>query len=276
MKIADVPLLAPYLPVSRQRLIVTIVALLVMTASVASALGRIESGSGRLSTEQLNIRGFDRIVVPGSWQIEITQGRFDVSVTVDDNLVDDLRVERRGDALVFAFRSGVRIARAPPRASVSMPELNGAAVSGSGSSGVRLGGLELQVSGSGHISGIDCAADQLRATVGGSGAIRLSSCSVERADLGITGSGVLELVDGRQCRAGHLALRISGSGDADLRGCSFAELGLALTGSGGARFALSRGDLSGSISGSGSIRYIDDLQTVDVRTSGSGRVVKEG
>jgi hypothetical protein len=225
------------------------------------------------------VRGFDRVEVPGSWEIEVTEGRFAVSVTVDDNLADELRVERRGDALVFRLRDGIRLGRSTLRGTVSMPELSGVAVSGSGSiefDGFRGGDLDLVVSGSGQILGANCAAGKFRATVSGSGAVRLSSCTVIDADLGISGSGTIELMDGASCRGDRLSLRISGSGDADLSGCTFGNVDLALSGSGDASLLMSDGNLGGSISGSGSIRYSGDPQTVDVRTSGSGRVVKEG
>ena len=65
---------------------------------------RGEEGSGTLVTERLALSGFTGIEVAGSWQVTVRPGPYDVQVTVDDNVVDDLRVEVRGDALHFGLR----------------------------------------------------------------------------------------------------------------------------------------------------------------------------
>ena len=76
--------------------------LLVLFAAAATAFGYAGRESGGLVTKQLDIRGFDRVSVSGSWDVEVGQGRFAVSVTVDAHLEDDLRVERRGATLVLS------------------------------------------------------------------------------------------------------------------------------------------------------------------------------
>ena len=151
-----------------------VAALLVTTATLSVGYAGRESGG--VVTKQLDISGFDRIAVPGSWDVEVTRGPFSVTVTVDDHLEDDLRVERRGNELAFRLRAGLRLRGVRTlRAAVAMPELSGAVVSGSGSGSIRFGGfrdtgdrpLDLVVSGSGSIGGDGCQTRQLQARISG-------------------------------------------------------------------------------------------------------------
>ena len=82
--------------------------------------------------------------------------------------------------------------------------------------------------------------------------------------------------DAAACAGDGVSLRISGSGTVNLRGCTFAGAEIRISGSGNGLLTLGSGDLTGSISGSGSITYRGSPTRVDVRTSGSGRVIKEG
>ena len=63
---------------------------------MAGASGVGEEGSGTLVTERLALSGFAKIEVAGSWQVTVRPGPYDVQVTVDENVVDDLQVEVRG------------------------------------------------------------------------------------------------------------------------------------------------------------------------------------
>ena len=67
--------------------------------------------------------GFAKIEVAGSWQVTVRPGPYDVQVTVDENVVDDLQVEVRSDALHFGLRPQVRLRRVTLRAQVTMPSL---------------------------------------------------------------------------------------------------------------------------------------------------------
>ena len=249
-------------------------------ASVAGASGLGEEGSRTLVTERLALSGFTGIEVGGSWEVTVRPGPYDVQVTVDDNVVDDLRVEVRGDALHFGLRPQVRLRRVTLRAQVTMPALDAVGISGSGDatfSDFESPSLRLSVTGSGDVRGSGISVGVLDAGVSGSGDVTLEGCASESASVSITGSGDVTLrgaPDGQP--TGALTLQISGSGSADLDGCPFASANVGITGSGSATLTLGSGDLTGSISGSGEVRYRGSPARVDVRTTGSGRVVKDG
>ena len=245
--------------------------------------GRVKSGSGNLITERLDIQGFTEITeieVPGSWEVDIFTGAFDVQVTVDDNVFNDLRVERRGNVLRFGLRPGTMFRHVTLRAQVAMPNLDAVQVSGNGHvafAGFQSSTLRTDVSGSGGVKADDCHLGVLEANVSGSGDIILDSCTVDFAAISISGSGGIALQgETAECVGESVSLRISGSGSADLRGCSFADADVRLTGSGDGWLTLGTGDLAGSISGSGSVTYHGAPTRVDVQTSGSGRVIKSG
>ena len=247
---------------------------------MAGASGVSEEGSGNLVTQRLSLSGFTGIEVAGSWQVSVRPGPYDVQVTVDDNVVDDLRIEVRGDALHFGLRPQLRLRRVTLRAEVTMPTLHAVGVAGSGVatfSEFESPSLRLSVTGSGDVEGWAIAVGALDAGVSGSGDITLEGCASESAGVSITGSGDVTLrgkVDDQP--AGALTLQISGSGSADLDGCAFASADIGITGSGSVTLTLGSGDLTGSISGSGAVRYRGSPARVDVRTTGSGRVIKDG
>lgn len=249
-------------------------------ASMAGASGLGEEGSGTLVTERLALSGFTGIKVGGSWEVTVRPGPYDVQVTVDDNVVDDLRVEVRGDALHFGLRPQVRLRRVTLRAQVTMPALDAVRVSGSGEAtfaDFESPSLRLGVSGSGDVEGSGISVGVLDAGISGSGDITLEGCASESAGVSITGSGDVTLHGASDEQpAGALTLQISGSGSADLDGCAFASANVGITGSGSGTLTLGSGDLTGSISGSGAVRYRGSPAGVDVRTTGSGRVIKDG
>ena len=249
-------------------------------ASMAAASGVSEEGSGNWVTQRLALSGFTGIEVAGSWQVTVRPGPYDVQVTVDDNLADDLQVEVRGDALHFGLRPQVRLRRATLRAQVTMPSLEAVGVTGSGDAtfvDFEIPSLRLSVTGSGDVEGSGVSVGSLVAGISGSGDITLQGCATESADVSITGSGDITLQGAADDQpAGALTLQISGSGSADLGGCAFASADIGITGSGSATLTLGSGDLTGIISGSGEVRYRGSPARVDVRTTGSGRVIKDG
>ena len=187
-------------------------------------------------------------------------GPYDVQVTVDDNVVDDLRVEVRDGTLHFGLRPQVRLRRVTLRAQVTMPALDAVGVSGSGDATFA-----------------EFESLSLRLSVTGSGDVEGSEITVGALDVGVSGSGDITLRGASDDQpAGALTLQISGSGSADLGGCAFASADIGITGSGSGTLTLGSGDLTGSISGSGEVHYRGSPARVNVRTTGAGRVIKDG
>ena len=176
-----------------QRLVVAVIGLgfVIGGAPGVVAEGGIEHGSGTLVTKQLTLQDFTEIEVPGFWEVEVTRGPYAVRVTVHDNVLDDLRVERRGSALRLGVRPGV-FRRLTLRAQVSMPQLVAIQVSGNGRVAVTAfaaPALRIGVSGSGTVHGSHCQVGALEVEVSGSGDVDLNGCTVEATTVSISGSG---------------------------------------------------------------------------------------
>jgi Putative auto-transporter adhesin, head GIN domain len=195
------------------------------------------TGSGTPATKTFDYTGFTGLRVDSAFRAEVTRGDASaVSVTVDDNIVQHLRVEVDGDTLRISLEPGYDYVGATLSATVTMPsltalEVTGAAkadvngfaagdpldlqASGDGSvtlTGARTGDVNLDVSGAADVSG-DLAAKQLGGNVSGAGEVTLTG-SAEALALEASGAGKLEL-GGLTAQLAHL--RLSGGATATVR-----------------------------------------------------------
>ena len=135
---------------------------------------------------------------------------------------------------------------------ITMPELKGLGVSGSGKAeikdAVKVEDLDLSVSGSGKIFTTDLMVSKLGCSISGSGDIVPGgSGTASKADISISGSGNYE---GGALKIESAEIHISGSGNCS---CNVTE------------------SLRASVSGSGNVTY-EGNPKVDAHVSGSGKV----
>jgi hypothetical protein len=135
---------------------------------------------------------------------------------------------------------------------ITMPELNGLGVSGSGKAEIKdafkTDDLNLSVSGSGKLYASEVTVSNLDCSISGSGDISLGSGgSSAKAGISISGSGNYF---GESFKIGSAEIHISGSGNCE---CNVAE------------------SLRASISGSGNVTYGGNPK-LDAHVSGSGKV----
>jgi hypothetical protein len=135
---------------------------------------------------------------------------------------------------------------------ITMPELNGLGVSGSGKAeikdAIKTGDLNLSVSGSGKLSASEVTASNLDCSISGSGDITLGSGgSSTKAGISISGSGNYF---GESFKISSAEIHISGSGNCE---CNVTE------------------SLHASVSGSGNVTYGGNPK-LDAHVSGSGKV----
>jgi hypothetical protein len=160
-------------------------------------LGEEIRGSGDVVTEEFPLTGFDKVDVSHAFRVDITQNNtFSVSVSIDDNLVEHLRVEKSGTTLKIGLAPNRDYVATHPTAEVTMPELTGLEMSG-GSRGTITGfestiGLSIDLSGASSLEGDIEAGDSLVDLSGGS-------------DLTLTGSGQDLTIDASGGSDGDLA-----------------------------------------------------------------------
>ena len=208
-------------------------------------------GDGDEVTEERLLGGFTRIELRTHADVEVTEGPVPaVSVTLDRNLQPYVTTAVEGDRLVIGSSRPIRN-RGPGKVVVSLPELRGFDLEGSGD--VRISGAEkdrdvaLSIEGSGDLAWSG-RAGKLEARITGSGNLRIRGA------------------------AGRLEAAIEGSGDVDARELAARSARLAIAGSGDIDATLEGGALAATVDGSGDIIWRGKAQVEVAAVSGSGSI----
>jgi hypothetical protein len=198
-----------------------------------------EEGSGVLVTRRIQVpSGIERVEIGDAFRSTIRIGPTVPSgeITIDDNLLDRLRVEVDGDTITIDLEGRVRDATL--RADIGLVGLRLLGVSGashvrvegqvaddltveaSGASEIEIGSVDLDelflnVSGASQVS-IEGAAGHLRAEVSGASRIALFAVKAEEAEVDVSGASDAELtvLDRLEARAsGASSVRYRGDPD---------------------------------------------------------------
>jgi len=203
--------------------------------------------------ENRNVSGFTRVSfgVPGNMYINIGN-EFKVTLEGDEDVIDDIITEVSAGRLVIKKENWRINMNEKVTINITMPELEGVGVSGSGRAEIRdavkAEDLSLSVSGSGKLYTSDIVVSDMKCGISGSGDIIMDGKgTVSRADISISGSGNYS---GEAATLGSVEISISGSGNCLV---SVSE------------------SLKASVSGSGNVTYTGSPR-VDARVSGSGKV----
>jgi hypothetical protein len=208
-------------------------------------------GSGRLTSEERQVFGFDRVHFANFGDLRIEQGdRESLKIEAEDNILPRIRTEIEDGRLVIHTERGVSISpTVPVRYTLVVRNIS-----------------ELELSGSGTITASPLRSPDLRVGLPGSGEIHLEQLDAERLHSEISGSGEIEL----RGTVTTQEVDISGSGDYEAGDLQSDSTRVRISGSGGAR-VWARESLSANISGSGDVRYYGSPR-VTKSVSGSGDV----
>jgi hypothetical protein len=227
--------MSPVSPAMNNHFRALFIGLLVTTGVVAgcSSIGGNPTvrGSGVVVSETRDVAGFSDVRVDGAGDVIIEQtGIESLTVEADDNILPLLQTKVVNGSLHVGVKQNVNIRTARPILyHVTVKQLNGAGVSGSGS--IRASGID---------------ADMFSADISGSGSASLSG----RADavvLTVSGSGSY---DASNLRSKSVKVNISGSGDAVVDASD--RLDATISGSGSVSYS-GTPSVSRHVSGSGSI-----------------------
>lgn len=213
--------------------------------------GSVVTGSGRLATREMDLKGFSRIEAGSAFVLDVAQAEDpSASITADDNLFDYLDVSVSGDTLHLGLRPGHSYQHVTMRAQIALPTLRGLQLSGASQasvSGLRSSeDLALDLSGASIMRG-DLEAGDLR--VDESGASRLE----------LTGSG------------GSLELHSSGASSARLIDLPVGDANVSLSGASSAELNAS-GLLNADLSGASRLEYTGSPTLGRAQTSGSSSI----
>jgi Putative auto-transporter adhesin, head GIN domain len=177
------------------------------------------SGNGSTITETRNISGFTAISASGSTNIYVSRGTtFKVEVRGYSNLVPYYETRLVNNILELGYKQNVNIKNDNTVALITLPELDGLSLSGSGSittTGAFNGhaNFSATVSGSGNIYFSSGTTQYFYSKINGSGGIYMLNMIADKADATIAGSGNTEITANNQ-----LKVKITGSGKVYYRG----------------------------------------------------------
>lgn len=192
----------------------TLVLTLVLSLSaLAAQAGKVPrrgiEGSGKLETRELDLATFDEIELGGAFDLHVTFGdRQKVSVTIDDNLWDNLAAEVKGGRLDLDWRKSCQ----PDRdclVEVVVKSLEEVDIHGACSAtieGFQGDRFTYNLSGAGDLT-MDGKVGELEIRVSGAGNADTRKLEARDVDVTVSGAGEAEVFAERSIRA-----RVSGVG----------------------------------------------------------------
>jgi hypothetical protein len=204
-----------------------IIAAVVVAVAVISTVLILEGwpgglvGSGDLETETYAFADFNKVEISSAFEFEIEQSSsYSIEITVDDNIMEYVRVSQDGQTLKIGLKPATWIGPATLKASVTMPELSGLDISGASRGTVSnfssTEDLDIMVSGASRVTGdivagnvdfdisgastvqLEGSANDIIADVSGASSLQLDDFTATNADVDLSGasSGTVNL-DGR-------------------------------------------------------------------------------
>lgn len=183
-----------------QRLTTALVATIVLILLVGNAAAfsfnnnGIE-GSGDLETREIDLKDFDEISVGGAFEVEVHFAKSqEVSVTIDDNLWDNLELEVRNGRLIIDWDKNCN-----PDDDCRL-ELTVSALKA------------MTIHGAADVKIEDFDGDSFDFDLSGAAELEMNG-KVEELDIQVSGAGE---IDTRDLQAQHVKVRISGAGEANI------------------------------------------------------------
>ncbi len=255
-----------------RRLALAVLVFVIAAAALACAgCGGSVIGSGNLVTKQYDFKDFTRLEVSHAFEVEITRGdTFKVEVTVDDNIVDRLRVEQTGTTVKIGMESGINFGTTTQRAVVVLPELEAVSLSGASKGGVAgfesTKGLDVGVSGASNLSLTGIRAGDTRFDV--SGASKVAG-DLRGGDVRMGASGASQIL--LQGSGNDGDLEASGASKLLLNGFELVTADVTVSGASSATVNVSR-TLDADASGASSIEYSGNATIRNIQSSGASEI----
>ncbi len=174
-----------------------------------------EQGSGKLTTEERSVPSFTRIESNLGLNLIVHVGSPQkVTVTIDDNLIDNIRTQVHDGVLEISSRHSFSTDH-DATIEITMPAIE--AVTSNGSGNVEIHDLKgdkfaYELAGSGNFSA-NGSIDKLSIEINGSGSADTRLVSAKNVDVSISGSG-----EARVAAKNSLSVDISGSGSVSYSG----------------------------------------------------------
>lgn len=212
-------------------------------------------GSGRVVTEEKNVRNFHAVSISVPGKIQVRQGeREGVQIETDDNIQAEMETVVEGETLKIRMKQKDTYPKTRHlNVTVYVKHLD-----------------ELALESSGSVRSDKIVSHDLRLRVGGSGDVTIAELKTETLKVSIGGSGSFSA----RGVAPQISAAIGGSGKLDMRHLAAKDVRIGIGGSGKVETWVTD-NLSVSIGGSGHVNYYGDPR-VSKSIGGSGKVTRQG
>lgn len=179
-----------------------------------------------IAKEHRALRGFERIELLGSLDVEYTQAdSFSVVVMAPDKVIDYVETRVEGNKLIVNMKGGDQLLNLGTADSddvtvrVTSPDFLGIELRGSGDFECKqlldTDNLDIVLKGSGDIDFHDIICDRVNVSLVGSGDVEVKNVQTQLSQMKLVGSGDIEM---RFTNSGSVTSQLTGSGDITLKG----------------------------------------------------------
>ena len=160
-----------------KKAIVGVLMVVLLTSGLLAGCGGVVIGSRNLETQSFNYSDFTQVEAHNGFQVELTRSSvFSIVITIDDNLIEYLEVDKSGDTLRIRLQQNRLYTSATLRAKITMPDLNRLDLSGGSQADVTgftlSHDLSIELSGGSRVTG-DISADEVDLKLSGGSRIDL-------------------------------------------------------------------------------------------------------
>lgn len=233
------------------------------TACVAPFNPRLIRGSGNVIVEERDVSDFDKIAISGVGRIILTQGDEEsLSIETDDNLLEYIKTEVKGDTLEIDFTDDIVLSRGGRNV-----------LDPSAGFIFRISVIDLEavlVSGAANIQAEKLKTDKFEINFSGAGDVTIDDLNANHLEVLVSGAGDVELAG----KVPYQEIRLSGVGRYQAFDLESQDGSVIISGAGGANLWVSD-SLTVTISGAGDVEYYGN-PSVDPEISGLGRIQSLG
>lgn len=230
---------------------------LFVSISICALAQEKVTGNGNLKKETREISNFTGLMVSGSVNVELSYGDpKSIIVEGDENILPYIETSVENGNLVIKTKDKVSVrTKNKLLVHVTMKKI-----------------ARLRMSGSGNITGSGDFSNDSKTEIGvsGSGSINLAMNSFNETKINISGSGNVTL---KGKSTNNIDATISGSGNIDCAEVSCNDVNAKVSGSGNIKVYANK-SIDAKVSGSGNIYYKGAATNINLKSSGSGKIIK--
>ncbi len=215
------------------------------------------TGNGNVKKETREVSGFTGVALSGNMNVQLAYGTSNsITVEGDENLLPYIETKVEDGVLGIRTKNRKELkTKSKLMVYVSVTKIT-----------------ELKVSGSGKITGNGDFSNDGKTiiSVSGSGSINVGMNSFNETDIAVSGSGNVTL---KGKSTNNIDATISGSGNIDCSDVSCNDVFANVSGSGNIKVYANK-SIDAKVSGSGNIYYKGSATNINLKSSGSGKIIK--